>query len=170
MATSRKISARRHAVRTFGLFVLGGILASMGGGAPQVAAAEEVPAFAPGMIKHMQQMRRFKDVDKGPQPTPPVIPRFAAEPDPTGAVATFQPKGADVHLQQRVFQGPRNSMGELASPAISRKMAGASAQLTLQNVSRRAPAPIRSSAWWMAPRVRTRMFRRSRPSNRPTNC
>ena len=104
MATSRKISARRHAVRTFGLFVLGGVLASMGGGAPQVAAAEEVPAFAPGMIKHMQQMRRFKDVDKGPQPTPPVIPRFAAEPDPTGAVATFQPKGATFTFNNAFFK------------------------------------------------------------------
>jgi len=104
MATSRKISARRHAVRTFGIFVLGGILAAVGGGAPQLAAAEEVPAFAPGMIKHMQQMRRFEDVDKGPQPTPRVIPRFAAEPDPTGAVATFQPKGATFTFNNAFFK------------------------------------------------------------------
>ena len=76
------------------------------------------------MIKHMHQMRRFKDVDKGPQPTPPVIPRFAAEPDPSGAVATFQPKGPTFTFNNAFFR-ISEPMGELASPAISRKMAGA---------------------------------------------
>jgi hypothetical protein len=63
-------------------------------GASPIAYADERPAFAPGMINHMQQMRRFKDHDKGSQPTPPVIPRFEMRSDPTGAVATFQPNGA----------------------------------------------------------------------------
>ena len=76
----------------------------MCGGAPQPAVAGEVPAFAPGMINHMQQMRRFKDADKGPQPTPPVIPLFAAEPDPTGAVATFQPKGPTFTFNNAFFK------------------------------------------------------------------
>ena len=74
------------------------------GGTPRIAEAEEVAAFAPGMINHMQQMRRFKDADKGQQPTPSVIPRFSAAQDPTGAVATFQPNGATFTFNNAFFQ------------------------------------------------------------------
>ena len=56
------------------------------------------------MINHMQQMKRFKDVDRGQQPTPPVIPRFSIDPDPTGAVATFQPNGATFTFNNAFFQ------------------------------------------------------------------
>src|SRR5579864_2200127 len=86
------------------IFVLGVALIFLGCGAPQVTAAQDVPAFAPGMINHMQQMKRFKDVDRGPQPTPPVIPRFSVDSDPTGAVATFQPNGATFTFNNAFFQ------------------------------------------------------------------
>ena len=86
------------------VFVLEVALAGLGCGAPQIAAAQEVPAFAPGMINHMQQMKRFKDVDRGPQPTPTVIPRLSVDPDPTGAVATFQPNGATFTSNNAFFQ------------------------------------------------------------------
>src|SRR5215213_3194681 len=92
MRSFHNIAAQRHAIRSLGL--LGATLACAWGATPQSAGAGEVPAFAPGMIDHMQQMRRFEDADHGSQLTPPIIPRFAAEPDPTGAVATFQPKAA----------------------------------------------------------------------------
>jgi cytochrome c peroxidase len=46
------------------------------------------------MISHMQKMEQFKDADHGAQPPPPVIPRFEIAPDPSGAIATFQPGGA----------------------------------------------------------------------------
>src|SRR5690242_10723093 len=66
--------------------------------------ATGTPAFAPGMIAHMQTMRRFKDRDHGVQATPPVIPRFEIDRDPAGAVATFQPDGATFTFNSPFFQ------------------------------------------------------------------
>ena len=62
------------------------------------------PAFAPGMIAHMQAMRRFKDPDRGAQQTPPVIPKFEMDNDPAGAIATFQPGGATFPANNAFFQ------------------------------------------------------------------
>jgi cytochrome c peroxidase len=81
-------------------------------GAPQLAIGQQpgnqgggdVPAFAPGMIHHMQAMRRFKDPDQGAQPTPNVIPRFETNIDPSGAIATFQPGGATFTANNAFFQ------------------------------------------------------------------
>jgi cytochrome c peroxidase len=66
--------------------------------------ATSMPAFAPGMIAHMEAMRRFKDPDQGIQATPPVIPRFEIDRDPAGAVATFQPDGATFTFNSPFFQ------------------------------------------------------------------
>ena len=62
------------------------------------------PAFAPGMIAHMQAMRRFKDPDRGVQSAPNIIPRFALDEDPSGAVATFQPGGATFPANNAFFK------------------------------------------------------------------
>ena len=97
-------AATRDTSRALKILALEVALACLGGAAPQLAAAQDVPAFAPGMINHMQQMKRFKDVDRGQQPTPPVIPRFSVDPDPTGAVATFQPNGATFTVNNAFFQ------------------------------------------------------------------
>jgi len=86
------------------VFALGAALACLCCGTPQLAAAQDVPAFAPGMINHMQKMEQFKDVDHGQQPTPPVIPRLSVDPDPTGAVSTFQPNGATFTFNNAFFQ------------------------------------------------------------------
>ena len=94
----------RDTSRVLRVFALEVALACLGFGAPQFAAAQDVPPFAPGMINHMQQMKRFKDVDRGQQPTPPVIPRFSFDPDPTGAVVTFQPNGATFTFNNAFFQ------------------------------------------------------------------
>src|SRR5215212_2203240 len=102
MRSFHNIAAQRRAIRTLG--ALGATLACAWGAAPQFAGAEEVPAFAPGMINHMQQMRAFEDVDEGSQLTPPLIPRFAAESDLTGAVASFQPKGATFTVNNAFFK------------------------------------------------------------------
>ena len=64
----------------------------------------DVPAFAPGMIRHMGAMRRFKDPDQGVQTAPPVIQRFDVDRDPAGAVATFQPNGATFTFNNAFFQ------------------------------------------------------------------
>jgi cytochrome c peroxidase len=79
---------------------------------PQLAIAQQtgnrggpdVPAFAPGMINHMQAMRQFKDPDRGPQPTPNVIPRFEMDRDASGAIATFQPGGATFTANNAFFK------------------------------------------------------------------
>ncbi len=62
------------------------------------------PAFAPGMIQHMQEMRQFMDADQGVQQEPPDIPRFEIDGDPFGAVATFQPGGATFTFNNAFFQ------------------------------------------------------------------
>jgi hypothetical protein len=62
------------------------------------------PAFAPGMINHMQAMRRFPDPDRGIQQPPPVIPKFELDIDPTGAIATFQSGGATFPANNAFFQ------------------------------------------------------------------
>jgi cytochrome c peroxidase len=62
------------------------------------------PAFAPGMIAHMQAMRRFRDPDQGVQQPPPIIPRFAIDSDPAGAIATFQSGGATFPANNAFFQ------------------------------------------------------------------
>jgi cytochrome c peroxidase len=84
------------------------LMACLAGGVslPALAGNETTgtPAFAPGMIDHMQAMRRFKDPDQGVQTAPPVIPRFAIDRDPAGAVATFQPGGATFTFNSPFFQ------------------------------------------------------------------
>jgi cytochrome c peroxidase len=97
-------AATRDTSRALKILALEFALACLGGAAPHFAAAQDVPAFAPGMINHMQQMKRFKDADRGQQPTPPVIPRFSFDPDSTGAVATFQPNGATFTANNAFFQ------------------------------------------------------------------
>ena len=69
-----------------------------------VQGAADLPAFAPGMINHMQAMRRFKDRDHGVQPTPNVIPKFEIDRDASGAIATFQPDGQTFTANNAFFQ------------------------------------------------------------------
>ena len=67
-------------------------------------ADAQFPAFAPGMIDHMQAMRRFKDPDQSVQQAPPIIPKFEMDSDPAGAIATFQPGGATFPANNPFFQ------------------------------------------------------------------
>lgn len=94
----------RDTSRILKILALDAALVALACGAPRLAAAQDVPAFAPGMINHMQKMRQFPDADHGAQPTPPVIPRFSSEPDPSGAVSTFQPGGATFTFNNAFFQ------------------------------------------------------------------
>jgi cytochrome c peroxidase len=90
--------------RVLKAFALVTALIGLGCAAPHVAQAQNVPAFAPGMIQHMQKMRQFPDPDHGVQPAPPVIPRFSLDPDQSGAVSTFQPGGATFTYNNAFFQ------------------------------------------------------------------
>src|SRR4029079_12165516 len=103
MTSSYSVSTNRHPIKALGLFVFATVLAAVWSGVLRFADAQERPAFAPAMIDHMQQMRRFKDPDKGVQPTPTVIPRFGTGRDPSGEVATFQPNGATFTFNNAFF-------------------------------------------------------------------
>src|SRR5262245_58370403 len=59
--------------------------------------------WAQGAINHAQQMRVFKDADKGLQPSA-VIPEFSVDPDPSGQIATFQPEGSTAQGNNAFFQ------------------------------------------------------------------
>jgi cytochrome c peroxidase len=60
--------------------------------------------WAQGAIAHAQQMRRFRDADQGSQLTPPIIPKFEIDGDPSGRVGTFQPNGATITGNNPFFQ------------------------------------------------------------------
>ena len=60
--------------------------------------------WQPGAINHAQQMRRYRDPDHGGQPTPPVIPMFELDRNPSGSVGTFQPDGATITNNNAFFQ------------------------------------------------------------------
>jgi hypothetical protein len=51
-----------------------------------------------------QQMRVFKDTATGTQPTPPTIPKFETDADPSGVISTFQPGGATITSNNAFFQ------------------------------------------------------------------
>jgi len=105
-AYSNTVGTAHHVSHVVGLAAA---LFGLACGAPQSAAAQnapahDMPAFAPGMIGHMQRMEQFGDADHGSQPTPPVIPRLGLDPDPSGAIGTFQPNGATFTYNNAFFQ------------------------------------------------------------------
>jgi hypothetical protein len=96
---------------TFGALVASAgtiILACLASGVSRPALAgndtTDTPAFAPGMIAHMQAMRRFSDPAQSVQTAPRVIPPFEIYSDASGAVATFQPGLATFTSNSAFFQ------------------------------------------------------------------
>jgi len=79
-------------------------------GAPWFALAQNAQsdgsaAARSGAIEHAQKMRRlFPDTGAENQTTPPVIPELEIDPDPSGAIATFQPRGATETAKNAFFQ------------------------------------------------------------------
>ncbi len=110
MALCFNLTAVQYAIRASTALALAILLACLADGGRGVAVAQtspgatNMPAFAPGMINHMQQMRQFPDPDHGSQPTPPFIPRSLVTLDPTGALGTFQPNGATFTANNAFFQ------------------------------------------------------------------
>jgi hypothetical protein len=78
--------------------------------APEFAGGQSLQgdssaAARAGAVAHAQKMRRlFPDVDGDPQSTPAVIPQLEIDPDPSGAIATFQPIGPTVTSKNPFFQ------------------------------------------------------------------
>ena len=60
-------------------------------------------AWQAGAISHAQAMRAFAGPPGGQQPTPPVIPPFEIDFDPSGLIATDQPGGATRTAQNAFF-------------------------------------------------------------------
>jgi cytochrome c peroxidase len=79
-------------------------------GAPDLAVAQDKPsdssaAALAGAIAHAQKMRLlFPDIGGNTQATPPIIPQLEIDPDPSGAIATFQPIGPTVTATNAFFQ------------------------------------------------------------------
>jgi hypothetical protein len=79
-------------------------------GAPWFALAQSAQsdgsaAARSGAIEHAQKMRRlFPDTGTENQTTPPVIPELEIDPDSSGAIATFQPRGATLTAKNAFFQ------------------------------------------------------------------
>ena len=58
-----------------------------------------------GAVAHAQKMRRlFPDIDGDTQATPPIIPQLTIDADPSGAIATFQPRGFTATAKNAFFQ------------------------------------------------------------------
>jgi cytochrome c peroxidase len=90
--------------------LLGLAFVCLASASPQIAKAQKAPEaaskpdFAPAMIAHMQKMRRYKDPVRGTEYIPPTIDRFRVDPDPKGAIASFQPNGATITANNAFFQ------------------------------------------------------------------
>jgi hypothetical protein len=104
-------------------------------GAPGLAVAQNIQADGSaaaraGAITHAQKMRwLFPDISPETQAPPSVIPQFKIDPDPSGAIATFQPNGPTLTAKNAFFQDPE-PMDAPASPVISRRTAGRSVHST----------------------------------------
>ncbi|MGH7062549.1 MAG: hypothetical protein ACREET_00575 [Stellaceae bacterium] len=75
------------------------------GTSPTVPArADEAGAARAGEVAHLQKMRQlFPDAAAGVQPAPAIIPQLRVDPDPGGAIATFQPSGPTVTAKNAFF-------------------------------------------------------------------
>src|SRR5271170_1443974 len=71
----------------------------------QAMPPDNSAAALAGAIAHAQKMRRlFPDIGGDTQATPPVIPKLQIDPDPSGAVATYQPNGLTATAKSAFFQ------------------------------------------------------------------
>jgi cytochrome c peroxidase len=92
-----------------GLSVPAAALLCIAGGVSGFAVAQNIAndpadyAWQAGAIRHAQQMRAFIDSDTGQQTTPPVIPEFGVDFDPSGLIATTQPSGRTLTSQNTFF-------------------------------------------------------------------
>jgi cytochrome c peroxidase len=58
-----------------------------------------------GAIAHAQKMRQlFPDIDGDTQAAPPIIPQLTIDADPSGAIATFQPRGSTITAKNAFFK------------------------------------------------------------------
>jgi cytochrome c peroxidase len=138
-AGSKPLNSRSLLRDALALSVGGAALMCIAGSASRPASAQDGAhdpanyAWQSGAIRHMQQMRAFSDSDRGAQPTPPVIPQFELDFDPSGLIATVQPNGPTQTSQNAFFANlgtngrtcftchqPQNSWGVSATSVQAR--------------------------------------------------
>jgi len=79
-------------------------LSCIAGGVAQVPGTDPANlAWQAGAIRHMQEMRRYGDVDRGAQSAPAAVPQLQQDVDVSGRIATFQPAGPTPTLQNAFF-------------------------------------------------------------------
>jgi cytochrome c peroxidase len=102
-------NSKRSLLDTFRHTAVAAALACVAGAVAPLALAQDSVhdpanfAWQAGAINHAQEMRSFFDPDSGQQPTPPVIPKFEIDFDPSGIIATTQPGGATLTSQNAFF-------------------------------------------------------------------
>jgi hypothetical protein len=81
------------------------LAAASGQAAAQNAQSDGAVAARAGEIAHAQKMRKLvPDPGASVQIAPPVIPQLEIDPDPRGAIATFQPSGPTVTAKSAFFR------------------------------------------------------------------
>ena len=81
------------------------LLAGASGHAVAQNAQSNSGAARAGEVAHAQKMAKlFPDAAVGSQTTPAVIPQMEIDPDPSGAIATFQPNGPTITANNAFFQ------------------------------------------------------------------
>jgi hypothetical protein len=101
----RKVPTTRQISGLAGLTVTALLAIVPGQALGQNAQTDGSAAVRAGAIAHAQKMRRlFPDIGAETQAKPPVIPQLEIDLDPSGAVATFQPRGSTVTAKNAFFQ------------------------------------------------------------------
>jgi cytochrome c peroxidase len=100
-------TAKEHATQ---LLAAAGWATALLGAAPEIAFGQSPQADGSavaraGEIAHAQKMRRlFPEIGRDKQATPFFIPQLEIDGDPSGAIATFQPKGSTLTAKSAFFQ------------------------------------------------------------------
>jgi len=105
LSAAKSPSAVRRCSAVAGLAVATLLAAAPESAIGQSRQTDGSAAARAGAIAHTRKMQRlFPDIDQTPQATPLGIPQLQIDPDPSGAVATFQPGGATVTAKHPFFQ------------------------------------------------------------------
>ncbi len=126
-------------------------------------------AWQAGAIHHAQEMRRYVDLDRGEQPTPPIIPRFGEHFDPSGRIATFQPSGP-TPTAQNAFFGNLGTNGRTCFSCHQPQDGWSISAASVQTRFSRAMEPIPYFVWLMEPRAQTTTFRASMQNSNLIGC
>ena len=122
--------------------------------------------WAPGAIDHALTMRMFQDVNQSSQATPPIIPKFEVDGDPSGAVATFTPGVATITANNAFFRN-MGTNGRTCFTCHQPQTGWTIAPRARAQDSKRAPGSSRCFERSTAPRVRPTISLRSRPGRKP---